>query len=217
MELLIQAWLYEKRLLFNLPYICRCFVQNCFLIPAFFNLGIAFCAIYYCDASKNLYDFIEEYKWYFLLSCVSAFFCISMVMQNKFSTKSSKPQKEKNIYVKPTYSEYIAQRNYEHSDFFWLRWKFTRSLLALFSFIVFTVFSIWSILHREPSSMPPKWRESFSGKLIEFHCLILNLCILLLLLCFCIFVIIRLTCLIVFLKFPKVALLLCFCGKKRRS
>ncbi|CAI2380336.1 unnamed protein product [Moneuplotes crassus] len=218
MELLIQAWLYEKKLFFGLPYVSRFFVENFMLMPAIFNLVIAFCALYYCNVvHRTLYDFIKAYGSYFLLSCSSALLCISMVVQTKFAVKIKKDKGERKIYEKPSYSEYIMKKNYEHSDFFWLRWRYTRSFLALISFLVFLIFNIWGVFHRNIQSMPIKWRGSFSGRLIEFHTLILNLSTFILTISLCTIILIRLSSLIIFMKFPKIALCLCFCGKKRTS
>ena len=211
MELLIQAWIYERKLFFGLPYFSKGIIENSLLIPAVFNFIIMFSSLYYCSMrNRTAYDFIKAYAYYYVLAATSTAMCVAMILQNKnFKiVKSSNNSSKKE--GKLTYSEYIHEKICQKSNYFWLRWKFTRSILGLFSLVVFIFFTIWGILHNGPTHLPVKWRGSFSGRLIELHVLLINISFALMVISFLTNFIIRLIFTVLHMQFPKIAFFLCF-------
>lgn len=196
MELLLQAWIYDKKYFFGFPYLHRQVIELWLIFPALLNI-IFMATIYesyiyiklffdYCQTQegsffdlmnenhKNLKDvrFGFQLIIYYVLVTLSTLCCWMLII----AQKTCKP-KMGLIRGKNTKNpRWILDFIYTKSDYYWLRRQFTHTFVGILSLIVFLSLTIWSVQYSGLQDYNFKWNSPVSMGLIEVHAGVLRRC-----------------------------------------
>lgn len=166
MELLLQAWIFDRKFLLGLPYFSKWVIEYCLLLPALISSACVALTIFQCvQIGRNVQEMVKAHVYYYFLASTSVVLCAALVVAQKLCRPRMSIMRNKGQEK----SEWILEHIYTRVDFFWLRRQFTHWFLGITSLIVFFCFTMWAYRYLNALEVDIEWRFTRPGKTMEIH------------------------------------------------